>query len=223
MKNYKKIIAIVAVGVACAAATSQAAVTPLSPVLGGTTGGTPPLDTIYGAAVAPEMQSTFTHTDGGGTVTGTLDSWVYAGGNTAPAGYQGYEFVYQLIAAAGSDSLEHLVLNGFGGVPIAVAISAGGGTITPGNASRLPNSDQITWDYTFPNQIPAGDESYLMIVYTSLSSFGSSVATVQDGTAANDIRIYAPVPEPTTVMAGALMLLPLGVGAVRALRRDRTV
>jgi len=29
------------------------------------------------------------------------------------------------------------------------------------------------------------------------------------------------VPEPTTVLAGALMLLPLGVGAFRAIRKDR--
>lgn len=37
--------------------------------------------------------------------------------------------------------------------------------------------------------------------------------TVDNGT--------APVPEPTTVMAGALMLLPLGIGGYRALRRKQ--
>jgi hypothetical protein len=32
---------------------------------------------------------------------------------------------------------------------------------------------------------------------------------------------WVPVPEPTTVLAGALMLLPLGIGAFRAVRKDR--
>jgi hypothetical protein len=32
----------------------------------------------------------------------------------------------------------------------------------------------------------------------------------------------APVPEASTIMAGALMLLPLGIGAVRSLRKERT-
>jgi len=30
-----------------------------------------------------------------------------------------------------------------------------------------------------------------------------------------------PVPEPSTIVAGALLLLPFGVGAIRSLRRDR--
>ncbi len=35
------------------------------------------------------------------------------------------------------------------------------------------------------------------------------------------ILIPAPVPEASTIMAGALMLLPFGIGAIRSLRRDR--
>jgi len=33
----------------------------------------------------------------------------------------------------------------------------------------------------------------------------------------------ASVPEPFTYFAGALLLLPLGVGAIRSLRKERTV
>jgi hypothetical protein len=33
----------------------------------------------------------------------------------------------------------------------------------------------------------------------------------------------SPVPEPTTVLAGALLLLPLGIGAVRSMRKVRAV
>lgn len=35
------------------------------------------------------------------------------------------------------------------------------------------------------------------------------------------ILIPAPVPEASTVMAGALMLLPFGIGAIRSLRKER--
>jgi len=34
--------------------------------------------------------------------------------------------------------------------------------------------------------------------------------------------LQSAVPEPSTVVAGALMLLPLGIGAVRAIRKERT-
>jgi hypothetical protein len=43
-----------------------------------------------------------------------------------------------------------------------------------------------------------------------------------DNSGGNPIPVPAPVPEASTVMAGALMLLPLGIGAVRALRKERT-
>jgi len=220
MKTYTKIIAAVAAGLACMAATSQAAVVTLDPVLGGTTlPGAVPVDTTYGALVGPLMASAF---NSGAGVSGTLDSWVYSGAG-APAGVKsGLEFVYQIVnAAAPASSIEHLVLNGFGGVPVQVAVSPDGGTQAPTSASRLPLSNTITWDYTFPNQIPAGASSFLMIVYTSLTSYGTSTATVQDGSAANFVPIYAPVPEPATVAAGALMLLPFGVGVIRSLRKDR--
>lgn len=38
---------------------------------------------------------------------------------------------------------------------------------------------------------------------------------------ANPPPIPAPVPEPTTIIAGAICLVPLAVGAVRAIRKDR--
>lgn len=41
------------------------------------------------------------------------------------------------------------------------------------------------------------------------------------GSGGTQIPVPAPVPEASTVMAGALMLLPLGIGALRALRKER--
>lgn len=45
--------------------------------------------------------------------------------------------------------------------------------------------------------------------------------TVNDNTTITGQWVSTAVPEPTTVLAGALMLLPLGVGAFRAIRKDR--
>jgi len=60
--------------------------------------------------------------------------------------------------------------------------------------------------YTVGNLLALGSGS------TDTSSFS---ATIQASSA-------SPVPEANTIVAGALMLLPLGIGAVRAIRKERT-
>jgi hypothetical protein len=58
--------------------------------------------------------------------------------------------------------------------------------------------------------------------YDGSPSVAWSAGFTGDSGTANGL-IAVPVPEASTVMAGALMLLPLGIGAVRAIRKDRTV
>ncbi len=43
------------------------------------------------------------------------------------------------------------------------------------------------------------------------------------GTAQDQLVIGTPVPEASTMLAGALMLLPFGIGAIRSLRKERAV
>jgi hypothetical protein len=50
---------------------------------------------------------------------------------------------------------------------------------------------------------------------------GGSYALEANGSAAIDFAGTA-VPEPTTIISAALMLLPFGIGAVRSIRKDRT-
>jgi hypothetical protein len=128
------------------------------------------------------------------------------------------------MSSGSADSLEHLVVNGFGGVATAVAISSpvAIGYAAPNSVDRKGGPGSIAWDFT-TTPVQGGMNSYYMIVYTDLTQFGTSGATVQDGTSINTLPIYAPVPEPTTVLAGALMLLPLGIGAMRCLRKERAV
>ena len=82
----------------------------------------------------------------------------------------------------------------------------------------------IEVDYNFS----AGGSPY-EFAFTSPYAPTLGVANAIDGTVWNDgsgspagtTLVPVPVPEASTVMAGALMLLPLGIGAVRALRKER--
>lgn len=61
------------------------------------------------------------------------------------------------------------------------------------------------------------------VAFTSSYFPGSGVWGILDDSVTwnNPPLIPAPVPEASTIAAGALMLLPLGLGAFRALRRER--
>ena len=58
---------------------------------------------------------------------------------------------------------------------------------------------------------------------TDTEQYGISGWTAFDVDPGVDINTNSitPVPEPSTIVAGALLLLPFGVGAIRSLRRDR--
>jgi hypothetical protein len=76
-----------------------------------------------------------------------------------------------------------------------------------------------------PGQLTGADDRYL-----SLNLTDGTVTTVDsatDGTwdKASDVNVQVwgtPVPEPSTMLAGALLLLPFGVSTVRKLRKNRT-
>jgi hypothetical protein len=67
-----------------------------------------------------------------------------------------------------------------------------------------------------------GAASYLLYIQTDVTTVGAGTGLEQDNFQALG-NTLAPIPEPTTIAAGALMLLPLGIGAMRSLRKDRTV
>jgi hypothetical protein len=57
--------------------------------------------------------------------------------------------------------------------------------------------------------------------YANLSGYNPAIG-LPFNTLPGTATISAAVPEPTTVIAGALMLLPFGIGVIRSLRKDRT-
>jgi hypothetical protein len=94
-----------------------------------------------------------------------------------------------------------------------------------GNAGFLIPNNSVTWNYN----TPASSDT---VSYTSLFGPVLGGGSSNDGAPAvswstanpggSNIPDPAPVPEASTIMAGALMLLPLGIGAVRAIRKERT-
>jgi hypothetical protein len=98
-------------------------------------------------------------------------------------------------------------------------------TDSSGVAGFLIANNSVTWNYT----TPANSDT---LSYTSLfgpvlgGGSGNDGAPAVSWSTANpggsSIPDPAQVPEASTIMAGALMLLPLGIGAVRAIRKERT-
>jgi hypothetical protein len=102
----------------------------------------------------------------------------------------------------------------------------------------------VVWNYgqTTYNNIPGYPNGLTLGIAAPLTdtvSFTSAYGPTFGGASGNDgapsvswssaspngtpVPVPAPVPEASTVMAGALMLLPFGIGAIRSLRKERAV
>ena len=213
MKNYKTIIAAVAAGLACTAATSQATLTPVVGVEVAPTTYAPAsivgfLNTPYVSGVNPAYFGTFI-------------SWVIAPNADALAsanGYHGLTFVFQANPTTGQ-RIESISVNGFIGDYGYNYLHVAGSTSDPSSVDQNPEGVvKANWPTPLGYQGP-GDYIYL---YSNAKLFGSVYDSVQDGSSATPLGLGPVVPEPSTVVAGALMLLPFGIGAIRSLRKDRT-
>jgi len=203
MKNYKTIIAAVVAGVALTAVSSQAAVA------------------VVGSLTGQNMTET---SPGTVNIDGKVNSWVLSGFSGS-----GLTFVYQVFNG-GTDTIDIASFNGFGGGVVT------GGFVTSTAATfgvALPGSQAVTgsgWVYnqttpggasSFGGALVVGGISQFFYLNTTATGFTSGIGHIQDTFQANGPTL-APVPEPSTVVAGALMLLPFGIGAIRSLRKDRT-
>jgi hypothetical protein len=205
MKNYKTIIAAVALGLACSAVTSNAALVTLNP------GGSALIgDTSYtvGGTLIAQLASPYTTPSGD---VGTFSTAVYQNDPNNLLG--GLTFVYTENLTAGF--VGTMTVDGFNG------------TVAVGNVSGTPaQTASYTGNFLKFNWTPTGSDApapitTTFVVDTSSLWYGGNIGSVQDGTTANPPTL-APVPEPSTVVAGILMLLPFGIGAVRSLCKDRT-
>ena len=148
--------------------------------------------------------------------TGNLLSQVYTAGSlTDPAGYTGLTFAFQ-VSESGPDFIDHISVSGFN--LSSVYIEYAGSGVAPTFAQLF--NGVLTIDFS-PHNVLTGQTSDLIYVFTTATAYAGNVASVDNSFSANTTDL-APVPEASTVMAGALMVLPLGIGAIRALRKERT-
>lgn len=159
---------------------------------------------------------------GASGVAGTVTTWVVANspGNTLG----GLSFYYQ-ISDTGTEPVGGFTASDFGiipGSPVDVATVSGpfDGSVTGGQIPILANRGAGAGSSVrfFFSGINPGSSSAVLIINTAYTQFGAGSGGILDSSTA-DVAILAPVPEPATLMAASLLLLPLGVSALRIVRK----
>ena len=163
----------------------------------------------------------YTETDGNGSVAAT--GWLDISSGVATGG--------QLIVTGGANSGTYILVLGQdlntsdiftydnlvspGSTPFLNQVNQAGGLLWANNGTEInmwyntPAEAQALSGY--PNDVP-----------NSYGLWGYSDGTYAPQSYGDATLTPAPVPEPTTVISGALLLLPLGIGAIRSLRKERT-
>jgi hypothetical protein len=212
MRQIKTLTVMAAVA-CCLASTSQATIV-LPPATSGAPGADVALDP-GAAVVGGPLVSLFGFPS---AFTGVLTSTVLqedAGFN--PLG--GYTFLYVIANNATSkDGLRRFTVDGWDSTPLPVAGNTGLGLDAP-IADRSLNGDIIGFDWGVVTPIAPGLFGEVF-VRTSIQQFRIvNGSTINSGT---DTQPTYAVPEPTTMIAGALLLLPFGASTLRILRKNRT-
>jgi hypothetical protein len=200
MKNCKKIIVGVVASCMLAAVTASAQLTPVAPG-GSAVIGSGLYTGTLGTAI-DSLNSTFSFTANGYTDAGSLLTSVYSvtGGDL---------FVYTVTVTTGD--ITGITASSFTGnvsvgTSLAVALvsyNSFGGVSFSSPSDNAPAT--VTYDVlTADTIIVPGTVSYRDNAGGNINSLAATA-----------------VPEASTVMAGMLMILPLGVGAFRALRKER--
>jgi hypothetical protein len=178
-------------------------------------GDTPVSGTLVAQLVSPFFGSN-------GKYAGTLTSAVWANDGANP--YSG-GLTYQYTVANNSvsiDAIERLTLIGWTDTQTDVGYVLGGG-VAAAYADRSNDGDTVgfTWAKWIGTIAPGASGS--VFIRSDAAAYTTSIANIIDGGIADAATFApAPVPEPTTLLAGALLLLPFGASAVRILRKNKT-
>jgi hypothetical protein len=231
MKNYKLMTATATVAVAVA---GQAAYGQLTSVNAGSSSGLTEntglslTSLLGGGTIVGTLTSPFFLEPAGsptGLDTGTITSYVVENDSLDTLGVANeLTFIYQVSENSTSDgNLSELQLGSLGAfygpkVQLGVQLSTYGSNAPLGayNVNGI-----INFVSNGSLDVALTGTNNFFVVGTSDTSYGGNSGSIQDGGAYN-APILAPVPEANTIVAGALMLLPLGIGAIRAIRKERT-
>jgi hypothetical protein len=147
---------------------------------------------------------------------GTLTTRVYSG--DAATGGTGLTFAYSFSSISGGGFSE-LAVNGWG-PPAFPQVAYLTGTVAPDFAYLVGGTLNYTW--ATAGLVPGN--SATVYAATTETIFVPSSATVQDGDATVPLATWSPtsVPEPSTVIAGLLVLLPSGASTLQILRKKRS-
>jgi hypothetical protein len=187
------------------------------------------ITTISGITVVPALQGDPTSD----TLTLALSATAHGSGNPAPGNDGAGDFT----VSTGSNGNPSRSLWNFD-----FWISSVDGNLSPYTfkLTETANGQTYSFDPTDPAVIPdnvggpggAGNSESLdfaafgpPIDYNTnqIDTYNFTLTAYQGGTAiGSDSITVNSVPEPTTIVAGALMLLPLGIGALRTLRNRQT-
>jgi hypothetical protein len=221
MKNYKTIIALAAAGLACSAAESKAQLvtgyvwenasssweTLASPA--GTVPAAPPstalaVGTLSGNSSLNFYSANPAHPDTQPDLYYTISSFLGTGGYTFTGG------------SHGSDNLNNTLFEFIGTTYLTAGqtytIQDDDGVILKINGSTVYSSPQPQSDF--------GNVTLTWGGATGYYSFNLLYAEVDGAPATLDTSLTV-VPEPSTVVAGALILLPFGVSTMRILRKSK--
>jgi hypothetical protein len=156
-------------------------------------------------------------------IVGTITSWVVKD-PANPLG--GLSFYYQ-IDEAGTEPIGRVTAANFGltpGSPVEVSTLASPfanslpGGVVPTTATRSTGPGS-TVGFNFTGiEVQPGQHSVVLVVNTAYNSFQVSNGAIIDSSAVN-VAILGPVPEPSSIMAASLLLIPLGASTLRIVRK----
>jgi len=191
----------------------QASLTILTPGTGASPIGTDSIDS--GAVLIDTITSVFLPSvpPSGTPPGGTLTTKVYSNDPNNTLGGLSFEYILNVT----DGGVDRLSLNGWQyNTSVGVANESGTDALL---ANFL--SDGSTVGFTWSTDLLTGDSS-TVIIDSALQGFSVATASLQDGGQATALTAAAvPVPESTTILAGVLLLLPLGASTLRILRRNR--
>jgi hypothetical protein len=213
MKLIKTLTA--AAAICCAAITSQASLT----LAAGGSGSLGAALSVAGGATLVTSLLLQPLSPPGQTLQGSVSTFVYSGDANNSLG--GYTFEYVLTSSSlSTDDIARWTLNGWAGLSSVIVGNVSGSAAATGD--RTANGNTVGFQYFVSSPanpgVPIGGTS-TVIVQTGISQWAPSTATLIDGS--SPVVSILAVPEPTTMIAGALLLLPFGASTLRFVRKSR--
>lgn len=152
------------------------------------------------------------------TLSGTYTTTVWTHDINNAFGLGGLTFEYTVATSvASSDAVGRVTVGGW-----AINAAAVGNislVTVPSTFDRSLSGSVIGANFAAAAAVNPG-QTIDFLVQSPLHGWASAFGGVIDETTAT-VRVLAPVPEPTTMIAGALLLLPFGASTLRVFRKNR--